>query len=69
MEPDGEVRTGGVELLGAAAADVLPQDAGRELVPIINGEDVTVGEVQAGKKSSVSLARSQQDAGCGMMGQ
>lgn len=55
VELDGEVRAGGVELLGAAAADVLPQDAGGELVPIVNGEDVAVGEVQAGKQSSVSL--------------
>lgn len=56
VELDGEVRAGGVELLGTTAADVLPQDAGSELVPIINGEDVTVGEVQAGKES---LAREQ----------
>lgn len=55
VELDGEVGAGGVELLGAAAADVLPQDAGGELVPIVNGEDVAVGEVQAGKQSSVSL--------------
>lgn len=54
MELDGEVGTGGVELLGPAAADVLPQDAGGELIPIINGEDVAVAEVQAGKESSVS---------------
>lgn len=69
MEPDSEVRAGGVELLGAAAANVLSQDAGRELVPIINGEDVAVGEVQAGKKSTVSWAGNQQDAACGTKGQ
>lgn len=57
MELDGEVGAGRVELLGAAAADVLPQDAGGELVPVINGEDVAVGEVQAGKQSSVSHAQ------------
>lgn len=57
MELDGEVGAGRVELLGAAAADVLPQDAGGELVPVVNGEDVAVGEVQAGKQSSVSLGR------------
>lgn len=69
MEPDSEVRAGGVELLGATAANVLSQDAGRELVPIINGEDVAVGEVQAGKKSSVSWAGNQRDAACGTKGQ
>lgn len=50
MELDGEVWAGGVELLGAAAANVLPQDAGRELVPVVDGEDVTVGDVQADRR-------------------
>lgn len=50
VELDGEVGAGGVELLGAAAAHVLPQDAGRELVPVVDGEDVTVGDVQAERR-------------------
>lgn len=53
VELDGEVGAGGVELLGTAAADILPQDSSGELVPIVNGEDVAVGEVQAGKESLV----------------
>lgn len=52
MELDGEVGGGRVELLGATAADVLPQDTGRELVPVINGQDVAVAQVQAGKGSA-----------------
>lgn len=50
MELDGEVGAGGVELLGAAAAHVLPQDAGGELVPVVDGEDVAVSDVQAERR-------------------
>lgn len=56
MELDGEVRAGGVELLGPTAAHVLPQDAGGQLVPVVDGEDVTVGQVQAGKENLVRAA-------------
>lgn len=63
VELDGEVGAGRVELLGAAAANVLPQDAGGELVPVVDGEDVAVGDVQAERRvwleSSVCPGRTQ----------
>lgn len=72
MELDGEVGAGGVELLGTAAANVLPQDAGRELVPIVDGEDVAVGDVQAERRawleSSVSREPRQDTAVRGSRG-
>lgn len=47
MELDGEVRRGGVQLLRAAVAEVLAQDMGHNLITIIDGQDVTVAQVQA----------------------
>lgn len=49
MELDGQVRRGGVQFLGAAVPKVLPQDVGRDLVAIVDGQDVTVAQVQAGR--------------------
>lgn len=47
MELDGQVRRGRVQLLGATAPQVLPQDVGHDLVPVVYGQDVTVAQVQA----------------------
>lgn len=47
MELNGEVRCGGVQLLRTAVAKVLAQDMGHNLIPIIDGQDVAVAQVQA----------------------
>lgn len=47
VELDGEVRCGGVQLLRAAVAKVLAQDVRHNLVAVIDGQDVTVAQVQA----------------------
>lgn len=47
VELDGEVRCGRVQLLGAAVPEVLPQDVGHDLVPVVDGQDVAVAQVQA----------------------
>lgn len=68
MELDGEIGAGGVELLGAAAANILPQDAGGELVPIVDGEDVTVGDVQAERRVWLESSMCQQPRQDGAQG-
>lgn len=47
MELDGQVRRGRVQLLGAAAPQVLPQDVGHDLVTVVDSQDVAVAQVQA----------------------
>lgn len=47
MEGDGQVRGGGGELEGAAAADIAAQDPCRDLVAVGDGQHVTVADVQS----------------------
>lgn len=47
MELDGQVWRGRVQLLGAAASQVLSQDVGHDLITVIDGQDVAVAQVQA----------------------
>lgn len=47
VELDGQVRCGGVELLGPTAAQKLAQDVAVEVISIIDSEDVTLAQVQA----------------------
>lgn len=47
MEGDSQVRRGGRELEGAATANVPPQDPGRDLVAVSDGQHVTVTDVQS----------------------
>lgn len=47
VELDGQVRRGGVELLGPAAAQELAQDVAVEVISIIDREDVTLAQIQA----------------------
>lgn len=44
---DGEVWRGGVQPLGATVPRVLPQNVGRDLVTVVDGQDVTAAQVQA----------------------
>lgn len=47
MELDRQVWRGRVQLLGATASKVLPQDVGHDLITVIDGKDVAVAQVQA----------------------
>lgn len=45
VEGDGQVRCAGRELEGAAASNVAPQDPGRDLIAIREGQHVAVADV------------------------
>lgn len=47
MEGDGQVGGGGGELEGAAASDVPPQDPGRDLIAVGDGQHVAVADVES----------------------
>lgn len=51
MEGDGQVRAGGGELKGAAAADVAAQDPSGDLVAVGDGQHVAVADVQPEDRS------------------
>lgn len=50
LELDGDVGGGGVELEAGARSAVLTQHLGREVVPIVEGQQVVLPNVQPGEQ-------------------
>lgn len=50
MEGDGQIRSGGEKLEGAAPANVAAQDPSCNLVAVGDGQHVAVADVQSGQE-------------------